>query len=339
MDKKATLSLMAFLLIGSILVNALQYKTYAAAELKITVVSDKKLYFLGENVQICGNLTLGDAPLPNRLVALEIDDSKNYPFTFRTLFTGTNLTDSWKVEIIRVFPGDQDGNQKYTAKRGSTIYIWIVFKNNLDASVYTAIAFTIYDAKNSPTFAAAPVEYSVPPGGPYNMSYQWTVPGDAQLGTATIYASAFSKLPKNKGIPHCPEKSQTFTIQAASAASTAASTSQLVSLQSITGNYNSSFTLPSKGLRLGNYTVSVAAGYKGLWEFFPATNTTKFEVKLQGDINDDGKVDITDLVLLIKAFGSYPGHPKWNINADINDDGKVDITDLVILIKHFGEYV
>lgn len=59
---------------------------------------------------------------------------------------------------------------------------------------------------------------------------------------------------------------------------------------------------------------------------------------LIGDVNRDGKVDIKDLVLLIKAYGSYPGHPKYNSNADFNDDGKVDIKDLVLLIKHYGEH-
>jgi hypothetical protein len=45
------------------------------------------------------------------------------------------------------------------------------------------------------------------------------------------------------------------------------------------------------------------------------------------------------MVLLIKAFGSYPGQPNWNPNADLNNDGKVDIKDMVLLIKHFGEHI
>jgi len=59
---------------------------------------------------------------------------------------------------------------------------------------------------------------------------------------------------------------------------------------------------------------------------------------LIGNVNGDFKVDIKDLVLLIKAYGSYPDHPKWNPNADINNDNKVDIKDLVLLIKHYGEH-
>jgi len=59
---------------------------------------------------------------------------------------------------------------------------------------------------------------------------------------------------------------------------------------------------------------------------------------LIGDVNGDDKVDIKDLVLLIKAFGTHPTHPRWNPNADINCDGKVDIKDLVLIIKHFGQH-
>jgi hypothetical protein len=59
---------------------------------------------------------------------------------------------------------------------------------------------------------------------------------------------------------------------------------------------------------------------------------------LTGDVNCDGKVDIKDLVRVINAFGSYPGHPKWDSQADLNEDRKVDIKDLVIVNQNFGNY-
>lgn len=54
------------------------------------------------------------------------------------------------------------------------------------------------------------------------------------------------------------------------------------------------------------------------------------------DVNQDGVVDILDLVIVGHRFGE-------NIttqimpNPDINDDKKVDITDLAIVAQHFGE--
>jgi hypothetical protein len=58
---------------------------------------------------------------------------------------------------------------------------------------------------------------------------------------------------------------------------------------------------------------------------------------LVGDINGDGKVDGKDIILVAKAFGSYPGHPRWNSAADLNGDGIVDALDVVIVAKNFGK--
>ena len=55
------------------------------------------------------------------------------------------------------------------------------------------------------------------------------------------------------------------------------------------------------------------------------------------DANQDGLVDIVDLVICALAFGSQPGDPKWNPYADLNQDGLVDIVDLVMIALHFGE--
>jgi parallel beta-helix repeat protein len=58
---------------------------------------------------------------------------------------------------------------------------------------------------------------------------------------------------------------------------------------------------------------------------------------LEGDVNDDGIVDIIDGVIIGVAFGTKPSDPKWNPHADLNEDGVIDITDIVIWATHFGE--
>jgi hypothetical protein len=55
-----------------------------------------------------------------------------------------------------------------------------------------------------------------------------------------------------------------------------------------------------------------------------------------GDINYDGKVDITDVAKVSKAFGSMPNYGPWNPVCDVNNDGKVDITDVALVSKGFG---
>ena len=60
-------------------------------------------------------------------------------------------------------------------------------------------------------------------------------------------------------------------------------------------------------------------------------------ITIPGDLNNDGKVGLDDLVIFAKAYGSRPGDPNWNSNADIRGDGVVDLADLAILAKHYGQ--
>ncbi len=60
------------------------------------------------------------------------------------------------------------------------------------------------------------------------------------------------------------------------------------------------------------------------------------KIKILGDINNDGKVDIKDVAIVAAAFGSYPWHERWNPDADLNDDGRVDIKDVAMVASNFG---
>ena len=57
------------------------------------------------------------------------------------------------------------------------------------------------------------------------------------------------------------------------------------------------------------------------------------------DLNWDLKVNIVDLVLVARSFGTTPGTPGWNPLADVNGDGRVDITDLTMVGTHFGQNI
>lgn len=50
-----------------------------------------------------------------------------------------------------------------------------------------------------------------------------------------------------------------------------------------------------------------------------------------GDINDDGGVDVEDILLMLAAWGESPGDP-----ADLDGDGFVGVDDLLILLGGFG---
>jgi parallel beta-helix repeat protein len=57
---------------------------------------------------------------------------------------------------------------------------------------------------------------------------------------------------------------------------------------------------------------------------------------IPGDLNSDGTVNIFDLRIVAKAFGSRPGDPYWDPRADLNRDGKISILDLALVAINYG---
>ncbi|MEM3730880.1 MAG: cohesin domain-containing protein [Candidatus Bathyarchaeia archaeon] len=56
------------------------------------------------------------------------------------------------------------------------------------------------------------------------------------------------------------------------------------------------------------------------------------------DVNDDAIVNIIDVTIVATAYGSYPGHPKWNPLADLNNDQVLNIIDVNHVASHFGKW-
>jgi parallel beta-helix repeat protein len=114
---------------------------------------------------------------------------------------------------------------------------------------------------------------------------------------------------------------------------------QNVTLQ--TGNSTTiSFMWNTTGFAYGNYTISAYA--------LPVpgeTNTANnnctgglVEVSIIGDVNGDFKVDMKDIALVARAFGSTPSSSNWNPNADVNCDGTINMRDIALVARHFGQH-
>ena len=87
-------------------------------------------------------------------------------------------------------------------------------------------------------------------------------------------------------------------------------------------------------------TTATFSGQVTVGISYPATaNPTKmFETDIvPGDVNHDGVVNLTDILLILKAMGSRPGDPRWNPNCDLNHNNKIDIGDLLIALKNYGK--
>ena len=59
-------------------------------------------------------------------------------------------------------------------------------------------------------------------------------------------------------------------------------------------------------------------------------------VELKGDVNQDGTVNILDIVLVGQNLGQ---NPPSNPRADVNNDGQVNVLDLVLVAERLGEKV
>jgi len=56
-----------------------------------------------------------------------------------------------------------------------------------------------------------------------------------------------------------------------------------------------------------------------------------------GDIDGDWIVNEADLVLLLAAYGTAEGEPRYDPRADFNGDRQVDSADLTVLISNYGQ--
>ena len=62
----------------------------------------------------------------------------------------------------------------------------------------------------------------------------------------------------------------------------------------------------------------------------PATTST-----IQGDFNNDGKVNFNDLVYFVQAFQQYNSKGFLDQACDLNHDGKIDFTDLTTFVNDY----
>jgi len=304
-----------------------------AATLTLTI-NCKAQYDLGEQVIINGTLTQDGTPVTDALVTAQINKpNSTEPWIIRTSPTGNTSTVHWSLEITNLTTADSGGNPKTTFNRGEYLGFKVTIKNHdltpHDAKVYinafygNEIPFGIQkiwegtvQAQEQKTITVWPV---------------FEIPDNAPTGTAFATANLLTDTPTNGGFAYCPEKTSTFQIESGGGTQPPTPTTQ-------EGTYNITFRIPDMYAKLGNYTVHVISYYPPLL----AQNTTTFEVILVGDLTGpdgepDGKVNMRDIALVARAFGSYPGDENWNPIADLYPDGKINMRDIAIVARNYGK--
>jgi hypothetical protein len=143
-------------------------------------------------------------------------------------------------------------------------------------------------------------------------------------GSLTLTASVTAGAPKTCSLSGCPSTAFSQGTVSLTDGSTVSS-NLTISLSNSTPCGN--FTSPEK------YVVTVTAT--------PASGSVRqvtfsFYVYARGDVNLDGRVDISDLVLVAGVFGTTNKTRGFNPNADLNKDGIINISDLTIVGGDFG---
>ncbi len=106
---------------------------------------------------------------------------------------------------------------------------------------------------------------------------------------------------------------------------------------------------PTKTTASGVFTIDPSLVGNIPWSTFtlaiqgvsPVTGTVAFHrianVNIpDGDVNQDGKIDVRDLATVAKSYGTTPGRSGYDFNLDLNFDFRVDIRDLAIVARSFG---
>ena len=89
----------------------------------------------------------------------------------------------------------------------------------------------------------------------------------------------------------------------------------------------------------GNYIIGAnATSVPGESELKNNVNTNGIlKITRLGDINGDNMVDILDIAMVARAYGSYPGHSRWNANADLDNNNIIDILDIAKVARNYGK--
>jgi len=137
------------------------------------------------------------------IVPGETDTSDN------NFIDGTIMVTS-PVKIAEVIPCNQTGYPKDTFKLGTLVFFKVTINSTALIPQNTLITINLYDNAS----ITISVESIQGPLLPSTSTYIFglSIPATAAIGTATVYACAYTDWPSQGGFPHCPEMSATLEI-------------------------------------------------------------------------------------------------------------------------------
>lgn len=306
---------------------------YNPPTLNLTIQTSKEKIYFEEKIIVNGTLTGNGYPIPDALVAFEVDTPRGKPIILRS-FATSSLLITGPVEILGLVPCDQYGYPKSSFTINSWAYFKVTVRNKDTKDRLVIITVNAYDSNNA-TLGAAYLEKTISAGQTTSIILSIPIEKTAMSGNATVYANVFTNLPKNSGISLCKEKSATFIITGSKYGN------PTIMPPPPQGMYETILNIHYTEYSSGNYTIFTTAQYLGSY----TTKNKQIRVLIAGDINGDGSVTLSDLVILAKHYGHRPPdeHQEGTkeyiecFAADIDGNGIVSLADLVMLAKNYGK--
>jgi len=298
--------------------------------LELTLFTDRTQYWLGDYAQVFGYLYYNGSKVTDGIVSLEIDEQalpQNETVIFRTFTTGTPPT-TQSITILSVTLTNEIGTPRSSIKRGNNAYFTTTVKNNdIANSININLTLTALDSASG--IAGSTMQgFDLAANGTGTLTLPLYIQDKAATGNATIYANAFTNLPRDKGKALALEKSAKFTIT--DTVQTPPSSGIFIPPEP--GEFATAFKVPVFQFgksTIYNFTVYTASTYKG--ETVTAKKLIRFRVP---DLNLDNTVNVQDLIVVAGQIG-WTG-PPGSIAQDLNSDGKVNILDLMIVARVIG---
>lgn len=98
------------------------------------------------------------------------------------------------------------------------------------------------------------------------------------------------------------------------------------------------FSVQDTGIQAGDTQAALSGYYCTAIDCFPFIAFDTIRAFFPGDANSDLMVNVLDLALVGRAFGSTSESQNWNLYADFNEDNTINILDLVVVGQYFGQH-
>lgn len=170
----------------------------------------------------------------------------------------------------------------------------------------------------------------VPPGADHDIEVSQIIPKNTAIGQGFVLN--ISVTVANAGI-----FTETFDVTVFANATQVASNQTVTSLNP-GANVTLLFRWNTTGWTIGNYTLSATAGpVSGEADNDNTLAFGNIYVMFPGDVNNDGVVNMMDIMAILKTFNAFSGTARYKPYMDIDASGRIDMRDILAMVINFNK--